>query len=868
MRANGRHNKALENLMPQLLRSFSWQELRQHPWRYSAALSSIALGVALAFSVHLINASALSEFSSALQSVQGKPDAGVRSANGSENFDELAFENIAAQEAALLASPVLELSTYALNASGKKVSVRIMGIDALTVAAISPALVPRPNAGSERFSFFAPRQAFLNASAQAALGNTPLRIVNGSRIETLEIAGSIAAPGSAIIVMDLGAMQDAFALQGKLSRVDLRMRSGISPDALKLPAGLSIAKPEDAGERTDQLSRAYRVNMTVLSLVALFTGAFLVYSVLTLAVAKRAQQLALLGVLGLSARQRLKLVLIEATVLGLVGATLGIALGTALAALGLKALGGDLGGGYFSGAVPALQWSWAAALIYGALGWLAAVVGAWWPARAAQALPLAQTLKGLGAMHSVNAKPWLALLLVALGAAFSLAPPLYGMPIAAYLAVGLLLVGGMGLLPFGVSLIYDRLSPLVAARALPMLAVERARRMREVAVVAVSGVVAALSLGVALTVMVSSFRVSVSSWLDTMLPAPLYARLTSSTQAAQGLYFPPEMLQRLAALPHVERAQGIRLRNLSVDASQPDVQLIARPISLQDAAKVLPLVGDVYPSPAPGAIGLFVSEALVQLHDAVPGKIYDKKWLLAGVLPAQGATEYIANKNTPVFYVAGVWRDYVRQFGSVVIDHVQYVKLSGDARINDLAIWPKPDVDATALQKQVRQAFSQDAALASLVEFASSAEIRSISLRMFDRSFAVTYWLQAVAIAIGLFGIATSFSAQVLARRKEFGLLAHLGLTRSQILRVVALEGAAWTAIGAIAGCLLGLLVSLVLIHVVNPQSFRWTMDMRIPWQRLAYLAAAVMIAGTVTAWLAGRAAASRDAVLAVKEDW
>jgi putative ABC transport system permease protein len=132
----------------------------------------------------------------------------------------------------------------------------------------------------------------------------------------------------------------------------------------------------------------------------------------------------------------------------------------------------------------------------------------------------------------------------------------------------------------------------------------------------------------------------------------------------------------------------------------------------------------------------------------------------------------------------------------------------------------------------------------------------------------VTYWLQAVAIAIGLFGIATSFSAQVLARRKEFGLLAHLGLTRKQILRVVALEGAAWTLIGALAGLVLGLLVAAVLIHVVNPQSFRWTMDMRIPEIRLALLCIAVVAAGTITAWLAGRAAASQDAVLAVKEDW
>jgi putative ABC transport system permease protein len=155
-----------------------------------------------------------------------------------------------------------------------------------------------------------------------------------------------------------------------------------------------------------------------------------------------------------------------------------------------------------------------------------------------------------------------------------------------------------------------------------------------------------------------------------------------------------------------------------------------------------------------------------------------------------------------------------------------------------------------------------------LLEFASAREIRAVSLRIFDRSFAVTYWLQAVAIGIGLFGVAASFSAQVLARRKEFGLLAHLGLTRGQILAVVAGEGAAWTLVGALAGLALGLGVAVVLVHVVNPQSFHWTMDLLVPWLRLLALCARGGRAGTLTAWLAGRAAAGRDAVLAVKEDW
>ena len=157
---------------------------------------------------------------------------------------------------------------------------------------------------------------------------------------------------------------------------------------------------------------------------------------------------------------------------------------------------------------------------------------------------------------------------------------------------------------------------------------------------------------------------------------------------------------------------------------------------------------------------------------------------------------------------------------------------------------------------------------AGTIDFASAGEIRTISLRIFDRSFAVTYWLQGVAIAIGLFGIAASFSAQVLSRRKEFGLLTHLGLTRRQVLALVAAEGAVWTAAGAALGLLLGIAVSVVLVKVVNPQSFHWTMDLQLPALRLALLCGAVLVAGTLTAWLAARATVGRDAALAVKEDW
>ena len=219
-------------------------------------------------------------------------------------------------------------------------------------------------------------------------------------------------------------------------------------------------------------------------------------------------------------------------------------------------------------------------------------------------------------------------------------------------------------------------------------------------------------------------------------------------------------------------------------------------------------------------------------------------------------------------FVRGVWRDYARQHGAIAIASADYLRLSGDARINDLALWLAPDADLRATQGALRALATELGSDGALLEFASAGEIRALSLRIFDRSFAVTYWLQAVAIAIGLFGIAASFSAQVLARRKEFGLLAHLGLTRAQVLGIVATEGAVWTAAGALLGLLLGLAVSVVLVKVVNPQSFRWTMDLLLPWGRLALLCAAVIAAGTITAWLAGRSAAGRGMALAVKEDW
>ncbi len=852
----------------------SWPELRHHPWRNAAALIAVMLGVALAFSVQLINQSALSEFSSAVRSVNGEPDFELRGQRA--GFDEAFYGRVAQHPAVTIASPVIEIDTLAFDAQGERVPLKVIGLDALVAAPLAPALMPRPDAGSDRMALLDPGAVFLNAEAQKRLGatmtqppataapksepaaSTPasvpvrIRVQTPSGAATLSVQGSVAVAGPPLAVMDIAGAQTTFGWLGRISRIDVRLRPGADRAQvlreLALPPGVRAAAPDEAAQRVSNVSRAYRVNLTVLALVALFTGAFLVFSILSLSVAQRTPQLALLGVLGLSGRERLTLVLAESALLGAAGSVLGIALGTALAALALRLLSGDLGGGYFPGVAPQLQFSAAAAVVYGALGVAAAVIGGWLPARAAQRMAPAQALKGLGAADAHAAAPWFGPALIALGVGLSLLPPVFEIPLAAYVGVACLLLGGIACVPGAVAWLLKGIAP--PQNALALLAVERARHQRSTATIAVAGVVASLSLAVALTVMVASFREAVTQWLDTVLPADLYGRAAAGSGAGDVVTLPTGLLQRAPAVPGVLRVESQRVLQVQLDAARPNVALIARPLG--DPARSLPLVGELLPLPA-GATAAYVSEAMVSLYGAAPGTQL--------VLP-------LPNGTRSTVFVRGVWRDYARQFGAVTLDQADYRRLAGDARVNDIALWLQPGANASDVQQRLRAIATSEGFDGALLEFASTGEIRTLSLRIFDRSFAVTYWLQAVAIAIGLFGIAASFSAQVLARRKEFGLLAHLGLTRQQVLRVVAVEGAVWTSAGALLGLLLGLAVSVVLVKVVNPQSFHWTMDLLLPWARLGVLCAAVVLAGTLTAWLAARRAVGREMALAVKEDW
>ncbi len=909
-----------------------WREWRHHPWRHAVALLAVSLGVALAWSVHLINRSALGEFAAAVRSANGEPDLSLRGQR--EGFADALFERVANDEAVTHASAVVEVETHGrADGAAPRQAVRVLGIDALRIAPLAPALMPLPGRGESGQVFLdagvvfvnraarerllaAPSKAPANASggapaAASAPGGLPqappyLQLQAGPRWLSLRVAGDVAVGGGPLVVMDIAAAQQLFEFDGRVSRIDLRLAPGTDTKQLAarlaLPPTVSAVAPEAAEQRVSNLSRAYRINLTVLALVALFVGAFLVYSVVSLSVAQRTPAFALLGVLGLTARGRRALVLGECALVGLAGGLAGMGAGTAMAATALRALSGDLGGGYFPGVQPTLHWSTPAALFFVALGVASALAGGYFPARAAERLRPALALKGLGDPGGRAPPAWPALALLALGTALAFAPPVGGLPVAAYLSVAALLCGGVVWVPSVVHVLTTMgnrslssaapsTPPLAGPSPLParghhsplgLLAWRRASYHRATATAATAGVVASLALSVALTVMVASFRTAVSDWLDEVLPADLYARSAATAAMADTAWLPPDFEARLRQLPGVLRVSASRVRSLQLEPGRPAVSLMARPLegdasagpaaasAARAAPSATPPLALVSPAlPPHGTLpDVFVSEAVAALYGARPGAPFELPIArapgLGGTASPSGTSGPSGPSGTTTVHVRGVYRDFARQFGSVAIDRALYQRLTGDDRLSDLALWLAPGARPEAVMSSVRALLPDPA----MLDFATTGELRTVSLRIFDRSFAVTYYLQVVAIAIGLVGIAASLSAQVLARRKEFGLLTHLGFTRRQLLTLVTAEAAAWVSAGVVVGLLLGLAVSAVLVHVVNPQSFHWTMQMVLPAGRLAALCAAVFAAGTLTSAWAARGATARSAVLSVKEDW
>ena len=817
--------------------------------RLALALACIALGVALAGAVNTVHSSALAEIDRAARALAGAADLEVRGPRS--GFDDALFAIVAARPEIAAASPIVEVEAAAAGGN----PVRVLGIDPFRAIRLQPAFVARAGSTAQQRSpaLLDAESVWLSPRAAASFGareGSTIRLVTAAGARAFRVGGLLPGlrEGGAVVVIDIAAAQRHFGRIGKLSRIDLRVHPGVDEARLRqalaavLPPGVVLSQAASISGRAAEITRAYRVNLDALSLVALATGAFLVFSTLALQAARRRQEFALLRALGVTRAGLAAQLAFEGAVIGAAGAAIGTALGLAASRALLERSGADLGAGYFAGHAGAFAPdAWALAGI-ALLGIAMSVAGSLWVARAVMRIPVAEALRdrAVDLPRVSTASGWIAAALAALGIPLLLVPPVAGLPLGGYAAIALWLGAAVAIVAPLCRALLGRLAP---GRVVESLALAQVRELPGHLAASVAGIVVSAALCVAMAIMVHSFRVTLEDWLGGVVGADLYVRATASGDGATFALADQERVGALASVAAVEPLRYDRLTLGPRDAAP--LSLVARPITPRVLAG---FQAEPATLPARGALPwVWISEAARDLHGWKTGD--------AIRLPIAGRLVDVR--------IAGLVRDYARTWGAVLMDPSDYRALTGDTRANDLAIHLRAGADALAAQAEVRAALSSFPGLA----LEDAASIRRQSLAIFDRSFAVTYALEAIAIVIGLAGVTSSFAALAWSRRREFGVLRFLGLRRREILAMLALEGAAAGTLGALVGLASGAAISLVLIHVVNRQSFHWSIEVHWPWLALAALVAGIVATCAIGARASGALAVRHEAVLAVKDD-
>ncbi len=824
-------------------------QIREQPVRLAVTLLAIALGVALGASVYLVNSAALNEFGLATKRLVGESDVVVRGPR--EGFPENLYTRLARESAVTTASPVLELE---VALPGRHDTLKVLGLDPFVAAALQPALLADIAEGI--FDLFQADGIYLSGAAAQQLNvrrGDRFEVLVGSTPKTLHVLGilSEATYSQALGVMDIAAAQWTFEALGRLNRIDLRLNAGTPVDAYRrelsgrLPPGVLAVAPQVERDRAVTVTRAYRVNLNMLALVSLWTGAFLVFSTQSLSVLRRRRSLALLRALGVTRGELQRALVGEGVALGAAGSLAGVILGIVFAAVMLRLLTGDLGNGQLHTVGASLHSALLPLLAFFLIGTGVASVGAWVPARNAAHQPPARSLKGGdGDYAAVAGTSWrLGAVLLSAGAGLAWLPPVGGLPVFGYAAVGALLFGAVLMVP-SLTVWILRFTPRTR-RVVLDTAIAQMRENVGLSTLSLASIIVSFSLMVAMAIMVYSFRVSFDHWLGKLLPADMQLREPLGNDTA---YWSAGDQARIAAVAGVSRIEFRRVRQMLLDPSRPAITLIARGSTIARTAEELPLVKSLAATPGDRLPPVWISEALQDLYG----------------YPLGGSLRLPLGGHAVDFRIVGIWRDYARAFGAVVVALPDYVRATDDHGATEASVWLDGSVATEAVEAALRSRFTRGDSL----EIMTSTALRERSLQIFDRAFAITYALEAIAVVIGLTGVSFAASSTALARRSEFGMLRHVGMLRNQVVGMLASEGLLMSVFGVLYGLGLGAMLSLVLVYVINRQSFNWSIDLAVPAWQLGLLSLTLIAAAALTAVWSGRAAMSQDAVRAVREDW
>ena len=871
---------------------FILRALLREKIRSAVAVSGIAAGVAVMLAIRLANVGVTETFKAAIDSVSGQASLRIRGAAG--RFDELRLRELDWIRTQGQISPVVETYAMFVGPNGRQNRderfprgelLHVLGVNVLLDSDVRDYHVLKTGTGEEHTvrevlsllqdtNSVILTEKFLRRHALRV--GDDVRLAFGSRQQTARIRGVLLDKGPArtldgnFALMDIAAAQLASDRLGLLDYADVRLEEGVDRDAIlkqiqqRLPAGLVAEFPDAASSRADTMIAAFQFNLTALSAVALVVGLFLIYNTVAMSVAARRREIGILQAAGAGKRTVLLLFLCEAALLATLGVIAGLPVGRFLARYAIAATAQTVETFYIAGVAE----SSAAALCLTASDLVAAVAltiplalaAALVPAWEAASVEPVEAIRGADArMGKVRMKRVLvaAFLCLAIGWAFTWCDPIQGQPLFGFVAELLLMLGGAlltpailwlscqaartyatGLVPFCRTEI--RLASANLLSSLPRVSVS-------VAALAVS-----LSMMVAIAVMVGSFRETVVYWLDSVLSSDLAVRPVMQTSSVSEARLSKQAVTVIRSDSDV--ADTVWFSSRQVPLHDKTIRLVVT--ELEKALRYNRLLFKAPPTSdeLSGIVPddqVLVSESFSILFDADRGKMIQ--------LPTpRGSTQ---------LRVAGVYYDYASNQGTVMMNADSYQQLFSESDPHPapqhLSIYLRPGADPQTVRRRLQSKMGEQ----EQVYFVTNREVRSEAMRIFESTFAVTYALQLIAILVAGLGVGSTLITLIYQRQREIGLLSLIGATYRQTRRVILCEAVLLGGVSQLMGVAVGVLLALVLIYVINVQSFGWTIQFHLPWQFLVMSTLFVVMASALFGLYPAIRAANSNPLKTVREE-
>lgn len=850
------------NTLPsKILLHTGWRYLLRHPWQSILMVIGITLGVAVVVAIDLANASAREAFDLSTAAVAGRATHQIVA--GPQGLDQAAYVALRrgglAREG-IASAPVLSEIVTSPQLGDRPL--QLLGVDPFAEAPFRSYVTNDGAVPIDQLTAFLTQPGALLISADMAqrygvqAGDAIALEVGGFQRPAL-VAGLLQPEDSlsrraldGVILADISTAQELSGRLGRLDRIDLILPEG-DPAALprleaRLPAGLELTPVAARSGTIQQMTAAFRTNLTALSLLALVVGLFLIYNTMTFSVVQRRPLFGVLRCLGVTRRELFLLVLGEALAVGVLGAALGVTLGVLLGQGAVQAVTQTINDLYFVLTVRGVAISTSSLLKGLALGIAATVLAAAPPAWEAATVPPRVALSRSGlesqAGRAVRGAALASLALMALGGVLLLVPaPGLTLSFAGTFAV----IIGIGMqTPLVTKLLMEGVMPLssrlggVLGRMAPRSVVSSLSRTA----IAIAALMIAVSVTIGVSLMVSSFRYTVVAWLAQTVQGDVYISSPGATTTLTTATIAPAAQEIVRGWPGVARVDT--LRSATVDSPDGPVTLAAvdnpglgdeRIFLASDGAP-----GDVWAALQAGAV--IVSEPFANRVD----------------LPRRGGKVTLhTEQGARTFPVAGIYYDYTSSQGVVMMALPRYRELWQDTAVTGLALRLEPGVDPDQVTRGLQDALAPVQSLAVQPNQALRAE----ALMIFDRTFAITGALQLLATLVAFIGVLSALLSLMLDKQRELGILRAVGLTGRQLWQLVSLETGLMGAVAGLLAMPTGLVLALILIYIINRRSFGWTLQLQLtpePFvQALMVAVVAALLAGLYPAYRMTRMAAA-----------